>query len=198
MYDQNLTFFKANGGQAVAGGTVISELTYDILQGLALDSATGTYPVPPDAIVGRLRPDTTPPTKFWGEDLGLGRGVGTPTVDVYMTATAATPPAGGTSIQVILAGAVDNGSGSVSGLTFTPYITSAAIPLAQLLANLAQNWNQIAEFDLPRRPIGTPLPRFLQLQYVAVGTFTGLNLKGYIGLGDTSAEDTLGQYAANY
>jgi hypothetical protein len=198
MYDQNLTFFKTPTGQAVAGANVVSELTYDILQGLALDSATGTYPVPPDAIVGRLRPDTTPPTKFWGEDLGLGRGVGTPTVDVYMAATAAAPPAGGTSLVVVLAGAVDNGSGSISALTFTPYIQSGPITLAQLIANLAQGWNQIAEFDLPRRPIGTPLPRFLQIQYVPTGTFTGLNLKGYIGLGDTSAEDTLGQYAANF
>jgi len=128
LYDNNLTFFKSNPGQAVTA-TAVSELTYDM--------------------------------------------AGQP-------------------------GAVDNGSGTISGLTFTPYITSGSITLAQLIANLAQGWNQIAEFDLPRRPIGTPLPRFLQIQYVPTGTFTGLNLKGYIGLGDSSAEDTMGQYAANF
>jgi hypothetical protein len=195
LYDQNLTFFKANPGQAVAA-TIVSELTYDILQGLALDSVTGTYIVPPVAIIGRLRPDQTPPVKFWGEDLGLGRGPGTPTVDVY--ADPASTPAGGTSVQVVLQGAVDNGGGTIAGLTFVPYIYSDIVPLAQLTANFAVGWYQLTEFDLPRRPIGTPLPRFLQLQYVAVGAWTGLNLKGYIGLGDTSAQDTMGQYPANF
>ncbi|MBO0865502.1 MAG: hypothetical protein J2P16_10575 [Mycobacterium sp.] len=196
LYDQNLTFFKTSPGQAVTA-TAVSELTYDILQGLALDSVTGVYPIDVnDSIVGRLRPDTVPRTKFWGEDLGLGRGPGTPTVDVY--ADPNSTPAGGTSIQVILQGAVDNGGGTIAGLTFVPYIESDVVDLAQLTANFSFGWYQLTEFDLPRRPIGTPLPRFLQLQYVAVGAWTGLNLKGYIGLGDTSAQDTLGQYPANF
>lgn len=196
LYDQNTTFFKLRTGQPVTG-SVVSELTYDILQGLMIDTAAGTYPVDIDtAIIGRLRPATTPRTKFWGEDLGPGRGMGDPTVDVYMDA--AQTPAGGTSVQVILQGATDNGSGTIAGLTFEPYIESDVLTLAQLVANQAVGWNMITEFDLPRRPIGAPLPRFLQLSYVIAGTFTGLSLKGYIGLGDTSAEDTLGAYPANF
>lgn len=195
LYDQNLTFFKANPGQAVTG-TAVSELTYDLLQGLALDTVTGTYIVPPNAIIGRIRPETTPPTRFWGQDLGTGRGMGDPTVDVY--ADPATTPAGLTSIQVQLLGAVDNGGGTIAGLTFVPYITSDVLTLAEITQNFAEGLYMIAEFDLPRRPIGAPLPRFLQIGFTVVGAATGLNLKSYIGLGDTSAQDTLGQYPANY
>ena len=190
LYDQNLTFFKASTGQVVTANAV-SELTYDLLQGLTLDSVSGTYVVPPNAIVGRITP-----TRFWGEDLGLGRGMGTPTVDVYADPSAT--PAGGTSIQVQLLGAVDNGGGTIAGLTFVPYITSDVLTLAQVTANIAQGFYMLAEFDLPRRPIGAPLPRFLQIGFVAAGAWSGLRLKSYIGLGDTSAEDTLGQYPANY
>lgn len=195
LYDQNLTFFKSNPGQAVTG-TAFSELTYDILKGLALDSVTGVYEVPPHDIIGRIRPDTTPPTQFWGEDLGTGRGMGDPSVNVY--ADSRTTPAGLTSLQVSLQGASDNGGGTVAGLTWENYIISSVITLAQLQQNFANGLYMICDFDLPRRPIGDPLPRFLRLNYTVIGTATGLNLKGYIGTGDTSAQDTLIRYPANY
>ena len=72
---------------------------------------------------------------------------------------------GGTSLQVNLQGAPDNGSGAPG--TFTTYITGPVVALASLIAGV-----RVLEIDIPRPPPGVPFPRFLQLQYVSVGTFT--------------------------
>jgi hypothetical protein len=179
LNDQNLVF---SSNQAVTV-TAQSTSTYDILTSALLSSSGGIYTVPPNSIIGNA--------SFFGEDLGLGRGKGTPTVEVF---TGSGTPAVGTGLQVSLQGAPDNGGGSIAGLTFVPYIQTRSIPLASILASI-----RLAQFDFPRREVGQGLPRFINLLYTVAGAaFTGLSLTSYINLGTSSAQSTLGQYASNY
>jgi len=73
--------------------------------------------------------------------------------------------ASGTSLQLQLQGAPDNGSG-VAG-SYTTMWTSAAIAEASLVAGA-----QIANVDVPRVVFGQALPRFLKLNFITVGTHT--------------------------
>jgi hypothetical protein len=183
LNDQNLVLSSAQNVTATAPSTN----TYDILQGLSLLTAGGTPGAYPAGSVN----STIGNAQFFGEDLGLGRGMGTPQVVGF---TGAGTPAAGTSLTVQLQGAVDNGNGNVSGLTFTPYIQTQAIPLASIIAS-----RRLFAFDFPRRQEGLGLPRFINLNYVVVGgPFTGLSITSYINLGETSAQATLGQYPANF
>lgn len=180
LNDQNLVLSSAQAVTATAASTN----TYDAEIG---NTVTTTFTPAPAAIIGNAT--------YFGEDLGMGRGVGTPTVQVF---TGTGTPAVATSIQIALQGAPMNGtafaSGNVSDLVFVPYIETRGIPLASILASI-----QLAEFALPRREVGQVLPRFYNLNYIVVGSnFTGLTLTSYINLGDTSAQSTLGQYASNY
>lgn len=71
----------------------------------------------------------------------------------------------GTSLQFELDGAPDNGSGAPG--TYTIMWQSQAILEATLLAGV-----ELANVDLPRLVAGQPLPRFLRLRYITVGTHT--------------------------
>ena len=180
LQDQNLVFSSAQAITATAASTN----TYDILEGLM---KTTTYTPTPNDIIGNAT--------YFGEDLGLGRGKGTPAIEVF---SGPGTPAVATSLQVALQGAPENvtshGTGNISDLVFTVYIETAAIPLASILASI-----RLCAFDLPRRQIATALPRFLQLDYIVAGSnFTGLSVTSYMNMGGTSAQNTLGQYAANY
>ena len=181
LTDQNLVF---SDGQAITA-TAASTNTYDIELGTMITTALTAVPA---AIIGNAT--------YFGEDLGLGRGVGTPTAVVF---TGSGTPITATSLQIAFQGAPLNataaGNGLVSSLVFTVYIETDAIPLASILASI-----RLAEFDLPRRsPPGVAMPRFLNFNYTVGGSnFAGLTLKTYIALGDTSAQNTLGQYASNY
>ena len=72
---------------------------------------------------------------------------------------------GGTSLQLQLQGAPDNGSGAPG--SYTQMWISAAILEAQLVAGA-----QIANVDMPRAVFAQVLPRFLQLNFISVGTHT--------------------------
>lgn len=177
--DQNLVL---SSGQAVTT-TALSTFTYDILFSSLLSSTAGVYLSTSTVIDGN--------TAAFGEDLGLGRGKGTPAIEVF---TGAGTPAAATSLQVAFQGAVDNLGGTIAGLTFIPYIQTRGIPLASILSSI-----RLCAFDLPRREVGQGLPRFINLNYIVVGAaFTGLTLTSYINLGGTSAQATLGQYSSNY
>lgn len=94
-------------------------------------------------------------------DLGVGDD---PALKLMVRVT--TAMVGGTSLQVQLQGAPDNGSGSPG--SWTTMWSSAAILTAQLFQGA-----RLANVDVPRPVPGQPLPRFLRLQYVSVGTFDG-------------------------
>src|SRR6266567_4581322 len=85
--------------------------------------------------------------------------------------------AGGTSLAVNVQGAPDNGSGAPG--TFVVMVTGPTVLLAGLIAGA-----RILDIDMPRPAPGQPLPRFLQLGYVSVGTFTGglQRVQGYLVL----------------
>lgn len=74
--------------------------------------------------------------------------------------------AGGTSLQIALQGATDNGSGAPAA--FSTYWLSPVYALATLVQGA-----RLYDMDLPRPPAGVAMPRFLQLSYTIVGTFSG-------------------------
>jgi len=69
----------------------------------------------------------------------------------------------GTSLQLQLQGAPDNGSGAPG--SYTTMWTSAAIAEASLVAGA-----QLANIDVPRVVFGQAIPRFLKLNFISVGT----------------------------
>jgi hypothetical protein len=177
LADQNLVLSSAQAITATAQSTN----AYDILNGGTLAVASGAYTT--NAIIGNA--------SVFGEDLGLGRGKGTPAIEVFSgTGT----PITATSLQIALQGAVDAGTGNTSGLTYTTYIETGAIPIASILASA-----RLAAFDFPRRQVKSAMPRFIALDYIVGGSnFSGLTVNAYVNLGGTSAQDSLGQYASNY
>jgi hypothetical protein len=85
--------------------------------------------------------------------------------------------AGGTSLQINIQGAPDNGSGAPGA--FTIMAAGPVVALAQLISGV-----RLMDMDMPRPVPNQPLPRFLQLGYVNVGTFTGglQRIQGYLVL----------------
>ena len=98
----------------------------------------------------------------FGEDIGIGSGVYRPKILV----TVGTAFAGGTSLNVQLQGAPDNGSGSPG--TYVTYDESGAVVTASLTANQVIFRVDVAAIQ----PANGPLPRFLRLNYTVVGTYT--------------------------
>ena len=179
LMDANL---RLSNAQAITA-TAVSTNSIDLLQGLALNSSAGTYTVPPAMIVGN-------PTYF-GEDLGIGKHMGVPR---FVFTSGPGTPGAATSLVIGISGAVDNGGGNVSGLTFVPYIQTRAIPLASILAS-----SRLASINFPKREVGQGLPRFIQAFYTVAGSnFTGLTITADLTHGPDDAVDTLGKYGANY
>lgn len=83
--------------------------------------------------------------------------------------------ASGTSLQIALQGATDNGSGAPG--TFNNWWLSPAVAEAALVAGA-----RLYDMDMPRPPAGIAIPRFLRLSYITVGTHTAGNVKGFIVL----------------
>lgn len=104
-------------------------------------------------------------------DMGIGDD---PALKLLVEVTSAFT--GGTSLQVALAGAPDNGSGSPG--TFVVWWTSPVYAAATLTVGA-----RLMDLDFPRPPDGVPVPRFVQLQYTSVGTFAaGGLLRAFIVL----------------
>lgn len=82
---------------------------------------------------------------------------------------------GGTSLQLQLQGAPDNGSGAPG--SYTTMWTSSAIAEASLVAGA-----QLANVDVPRVVFGQPIPRFLKLNFISVGTHSAGAIEAQIVL----------------
>ena len=80
---------------------------------------------------------------------------------------------GGTSLQLQLQGAPDNGSGAPG--TYTTMWTSPAYAEASIIAGA-----QLANIDVPRPVAGQALPRFLKLNYISVGTHSAGTIEAQI------------------
>jgi hypothetical protein len=144
ILDKLLTFSGGLGGAAGIGDspTTGTQIATNILDLGLIDA------IPSSANGGGAR------------DLGIGDD---PALELSVVVTTAF--ASGTSLQLVLAGAPDNGSGAPG--TYTTMWTSAAIVTADLDAG-----QQLANITLPRTVPGQALPRFLRLSYVTVGTHT--------------------------
>ncbi|TXH51066.1 MAG: hypothetical protein E6Q97_19185 [Desulfurellales bacterium] len=82
---------------------------------------------------------------------------------------------GGTSLQIALAGAVDNGTGSPS--SYNNFWLSPAYAEATLVAGA-----RLYDMDMPRPPAGIAIPRFLRLAYITVGTHTAGAIQAWLAL----------------
>lgn len=94
-------------------------------------------------------------------DMGIGD---YPAMKLSVMATTAFT--GGTSLQMQLQGAPDNGSGAPGA--YTTMWTSPVFAEASLVQGA-----QLANVDMPRDIWEQVLPRYLQLVFVSVGTHTG-------------------------
>ena len=155
--DINLLFSVA---QPVTGSTV-STNTYDMAQGVT-SSTSGTYQT--NAAAGL--PMTFGNATVFGQDLGIGEAIARLKLGAWVT-TAFT---GAASLQISWQGAVDNGGGTIAGLTFVNYASgpsynAAILTAAQILP--LPDW----PFDIP--PSTNAMPRFVRLAYtVTNGTFS--------------------------
>ena len=107
---------------------------------------------------------------------GGARDIGTgddPSMKLMVTTTVAF--LSGTSLQIVLQGAPDNGSGAPG--TWTTMYTGPAVLEATLIIGA-----RLADIDVPRPIAGQALPRFLRLEYVTVGTHTAGTLESAIVL----------------
>lgn len=103
-------------------------------------------------------------------DIGIGDD---PAMKILVIVT--TPLTGGTSLQVNIQGAPDNGSG-VPG-SFTIMAAGPVVAEAQLIAGA-----RLFDSDMPRPAPNQAVPRFLQLGYVNVGTHGAGVIKAYLVL----------------
>lgn len=175
LLDSNLQFSNAQAITVSAPSSV-----YDHLYGLLTGAA---YIAPPAANIGN--------TSFFGEDLGLGQGVGTPRVVISSSVAFL---GAGVSLQIQFQGAVDNGGGSLAGLAWTTFMQTDVIAVALLTANA-----RLASFDWPMRKVGQGLPRFVRLNYVVTGgAFTAGVVNADVTLGHDDGLNTLQQYPNNY
>ena len=110
LMDQNLVFSSAQAVTASAASTN----TYDIELGTMV---TTTFVVP--ASVPMISGNAT----YFGEDLGLGRGVGTPAVEVF---SGAGTPITGSGLTVEFRGAPMNPTAALSGAVSD--LTSRSMP----------------------------------------------------------------------
>lgn len=180
MLDAALQFSSAQAVTASAQSTNF----YDQLTGQAL---TTSYTPSPAAIFSVTQ-------TYFGEDLGIGKGHGTPRVICNVGTAFATL----TSLQIQFQGAPENATSHASGLrsdlVFVTYIQTDAIAVALLTAN-----TRIASFDWPMRKTGAGLPRFVQLNYAVAGSnATTGTITSDVTLGDDDATNTLQQYGRNY
>lgn len=95
-----------------------------------------------------------------------------PGYPLYLWAAVAVAFAGGTSLQLQLQGAPDDGTGSPG--SYTTMWTGEAVLLADLIVGA-----QLANIAVPRPVPGQAMPRFLRLNFISDGTHTG----GAVGAG---------------
>jgi len=95
----------------------------------------------------------------------------------------------GTSLQLELSGAPDNGSGAPG--SYTVMWTSFAYVEATLGTGA-----QLANIDVPRVVAGQPVPRFLRLRFITVGTHSTGDIEAQIVLDrDDQIIGTSGNYS---
>lgn len=180
MLDKQLQFSNGQAITATAASTNVLDL-------LTSEQDTTTFTTAPSSTFGNAT--------YFGEDLGIGQGVGSPQVLVMSGAAAFLTL---TSLNIQFQGAPNNAtaqaSGLISDLTFVTYIETGTIGVALLTAS-----TMIARFAWPKRQIAAALPRFVRLNYVVAGSnATAGSLTADVALATPDAVSTLGQYPSGY
>jgi hypothetical protein len=154
-------------------------------------NSTNTIDLGPGPTNTALPPSQTSPNVQPFRDIGIGDD---PAMKLLVQCL--NTFAGGTSLQVGLQGAQDNGSGAPGA--FTSWWLSPVYALATLTAGA-----RLYDMDMPRPPAGVPEPRFLRLIYTIVGTFSGpslllatIVLDRHDQVYNASANNVLGGYPA--
>ncbi len=158
ILDNLLTFTGTSNG--TSGG---------ITSGAQTDSpTTGTQDATNIIDLGVINGIPTSAQGGGARDIGTGDD---PSLKLSVIATAAF--ASGTSLQLELQGAPDNGSGAPGA--YTVMWISPAILEAALVAGV-----QLANIDVPRPVLGQPMPRYLKLTFITVGTHTAGSVEAQI------------------
>lgn len=100
-------------------------------------------------------------------------GIGNPAMKLLVQVS--TTFSGGTSLQLALQGAVDDGTGVPAA--FSNWWLSPAYAEAALNAG-----SRLYDMDMPRPPDGIAIPRFLRMGYITVGTHSAGALSAQIVL----------------
>jgi hypothetical protein len=96
-------------------------------------------------------------------DIGIGDD---PAMKLLVQVSTAFVSAGGGTLAINLAGAVDNGAGAPAA--FSTWWTSPIYTIAQMVAGA-----RLLDMDFPRPPQGVAIPRYVKLQYaIATATIT--------------------------
>jgi hypothetical protein len=152
--------------------------------GYADSPTTGTQNSTNAIDLGVIDGIPTPANGGGARDIGTGDN---PALE--LSALVTTAFAGGTSLQLELQGAPDDGTGAPG--SYTTMWQSEAVVEADLLAGV-----QIANITVPRPVPGQPMPRFLRMRYVTVGTHTAGALIAQIVLDrDDQVLGSEGQYS---
>jgi len=165
ILDNNLVFSSA---QAMTTDSDTRSQIIDLATGVALATTATTYSTTPNLSWGRA--------SVFGEDLGIGNGIGKPRVWVSVATLFTTGNAA--TLNIAFQTGLDPGTGTISGITWTTAIETGPMAVSLLTANA-----RIAAFDVPRRAPGAALPRFWSLLYdIATGQWTAGALNAYIAL----------------
>ena len=157
ILDKLLTFTGGVGGVGNSDGATDSPTTGTQNSSNVIDLGI-TSGIPTSASGGGAR------------DIGIGDN---PAMKLLVLVTTAF--ASGTSLQLALQGAIDNGSGAPAA--FSNWWLSPAYAEASL--NIG---SRLYDMDMPRPPDGIAIPRFLRFAYITVGTHTAGALQAYIVL----------------
>ena len=150
ILDNLLTFTGTSNG--TSGG---------ITSGPQTDAPTATADATNIVDLGVINGLPTSANGGGARDLGVGD-----KPSLKLSALVTTAFAGGTSLQLTLSGAPDNGAGAPGA--YTVMWSSPVVALANLVAGA-----QLANIDLPRPVLNQPMPRYLKMSYVVVGVMSG-------------------------
>jgi hypothetical protein len=195
MTDINLIFTGSNTGaaQAITSAAVRSTGILDLASGLMI--TTATYPA--SAVTGGNFLQNA--ALLFGQDLGPGA------LRLRNVAIIGAAFTGGTSLNIQIQGAADASGGTypanISGLTWTTYAETGAIPVANLgspaAAGTDPSRSMIDLPDWPERLLTTAMPRFISLNYVPVGTFSAGNIS-FAGTMVGTPDFNIGKYPGGF
>lgn len=194
--DVNLVFTGSNtsGSQTITSAAVRSAGILDLATGLM--NTGSTYVAPPLSGGNYLINSALLPIS---EDLGPGA------LRLRFAAIIGAAFTGGTSLNIQIQGAVDASGGTypanLSGLTWTTYAETGAIPTADLgnvaAAGTRPDLSIITLPDWPDVLITTAMPRFISLNYVPVGTFV-TGAISFAGVMTSKPDFRIGRYVGGF